>query len=86
MPGRRTRSEPRSAGSTASTTAAAPITTRTVFNRNHVIAFLEDIYTPVERTLINAGEHDAVKYTRQVFQMAMENNSATPWKRSPAAR
>jgi uncharacterized protein YbcI len=46
-------------------------TTRTVFNRNHVIAFLEDIYTPVERTLINAGEHDSVKHTRQVFQMAM---------------
>ena len=46
-------------------------TTRTMFNRNHVVAFLEDIYTPVERTLINAGERDAVKQTRQVFQMAM---------------
>ena len=46
-------------------------TTRTVFQRNHVIAFLEDIYTPVERTLIDAGQLDDVKHTRQVFQMAM---------------
>jgi uncharacterized protein YbcI len=45
--------------------------TRTVMHRNHVIAFLEDIYTPVERTLIEAGEQEAVKSTRQVFQMAM---------------
>lgn len=46
-------------------------TTRTMFNHNHVVCFLEDIYTPVERTLLEAGEHDAVKHTRQVFQMAM---------------
>jgi uncharacterized protein YbcI len=39
--------------------------------RNYAIAFLEDIYTPVERTLIDAGQEDAVKSTRQVFQMAM---------------
>jgi uncharacterized protein YbcI len=46
-------------------------TTRTIVQRNHVITFLEDIYTPVERTLIEAGKEDAVKDTRQVFQMAM---------------
>ena len=46
-------------------------TTRTVVQRNYVVAFLEDIYTPVERTLIDAGQEDAVKSTRQVFQMAM---------------
>jgi uncharacterized protein YbcI len=46
-------------------------TTRTIVQRNYAIAFLEDIYTPVERTLIDAGEEDAVKSTRQVFQMAM---------------
>jgi uncharacterized protein YbcI len=45
--------------------------TRTVFQRNHVVCFLEDIYTPVERTLIEAGKHEDVKYTRQLFQMAM---------------
>ena len=36
-----------------------------------LVTFLEDIYTPVERTLIEAGEHEAVKTTRQIFQMAM---------------
>ena len=46
-------------------------TTRTVFQRDHVVAFMEDIYTPVERTLIDAGQQDAVKETRQIFQMAM---------------
>jgi uncharacterized protein YbcI len=46
-------------------------TTRTVFQRNHVVAFLEDIYTTVERTLIEAGQHAEVKHNRQVFQMAM---------------
>lgn len=46
-------------------------TTRTIIQRNHVVTFLEDIYTPVERTLIEAGQREAVKTTRQVFQMAM---------------
>jgi uncharacterized protein YbcI len=46
-------------------------TTRTLFQRDHVVAFMEDIYTPVERTLIDAGQQDAVKETRQIFQMAM---------------
>lgn len=46
-------------------------TVRTVFQRNHVVSFLEDIYTPVEHTLIEAGQQNAVKETRQVFQMAM---------------
>jgi len=44
---------------------------RTVMQRNYVIAFLEDIYTPVERTLIDAGDEATVKETRQAFQMAM---------------
>jgi len=46
-------------------------TTRKIVNRNHVIAFLEDIYTPVERTLIEAGSAETVKETRQAFQMAL---------------
>ena len=48
-------------------------TTRTVLSRNgdHVIVFLEDIYTTVERTLIDAGNKETVKETRQAFQMAM---------------
>jgi uncharacterized protein YbcI len=46
-------------------------TTRTVFQGNRIIAFLEDIYTPLERTLIDAGDWEQVKATRQSFQMAM---------------
>jgi uncharacterized protein YbcI len=46
--------------------------TRTVFQRNYVVAFLEDIYTTVEKTLLKDGRHDDVKQTRQLFQMAME--------------
>src|SRR5947209_16500799 len=45
--------------------------TRTVFQRNYVIAFLEDIYTPVEKTLLANGQQEGVKQTRQLFQMAM---------------
>jgi len=47
--------------------------TRTVIQRNHVITFLEDIYTPLERTLIDAGSWETVKDTRQAFQMAMRD-------------
>jgi uncharacterized protein YbcI len=47
--------------------------TRTVFQRNYVIAFLEDIYTPLERTLLEDGRHEDVKSTRQLFQMAMQD-------------
>jgi uncharacterized protein YbcI len=46
-------------------------TTRTVFHGNRIIVFLEDIYTPAERTLIDAGDFEQVKATRQSFQMAM---------------
>ena len=46
--------------------------TRTVLDREYVITFLEDIYTPAERTLIDAGEEDAVKQARWSFQRTME--------------
>jgi uncharacterized protein YbcI len=46
-------------------------TTRTLYQRNYLVCFLEDIYAPLERTLIEAGNHDEVKHTRQAFQMAM---------------
>jgi uncharacterized protein YbcI len=47
-------------------------TTRTLFQGNRIIVFLEDIYTPLERTLIDAGDWEQVKATRQSFQMAMQ--------------
>ena len=37
---------------------------RTVMGADYVICFLEDIYTPVERTLIEAGRFPAVQETR----------------------
>jgi uncharacterized protein YbcI len=46
-------------------------TTRTIMQRNFVVVFLEDIYTTVERTLIDAGREETVKVTRQEFQMTM---------------
>jgi uncharacterized protein YbcI len=46
-------------------------TTRTIIQRNYVVCFLHDIYTPVERTLIEAGRLDAVRETRNIFQDAM---------------
>jgi uncharacterized protein YbcI len=46
-------------------------TTRTIFQGNRIVVFLEDIYTLAERTLIEAGDWEQVKATRQSFQMAM---------------
>jgi uncharacterized protein YbcI len=46
---------------------------RTVFQGNYLVVFLNDIYTPVERTLINAGDHAVVRETRTAFQLAMRN-------------
>jgi uncharacterized protein YbcI len=46
-------------------------TTRTVIQGDFVVVFLNDIYTPVEKTLITAGDKETVKATRQAFQMAM---------------
>ena len=39
--------------------------------RNYVLCMLEDIYTAVERTLIDAGRWDAVRETRTIFQDTM---------------
>jgi uncharacterized protein YbcI len=45
--------------------------TRTVMGADYIICFLEDIYTPVERTLIDAGRFHAVQGTRSAFQDTM---------------
>lgn len=50
-----------------------PTGARTILQGNYVVCFLEDIYTPVERTLIDAGRHETVRRTRQEFQEAMES-------------
>src|SRR4029079_13854771 len=45
---------------------------RAVMGDDYVICFLEDIYTPVERTLIDSGRFEAVKETRAAFQDVMQ--------------
>jgi uncharacterized protein YbcI len=50
-----------------------PDSVRTVVGYDHIICFLENTFMPVERTLIDAGENDAVRQTRLAFQRAMED-------------
>jgi uncharacterized protein YbcI len=49
-----------------------PNSVRTIFGHDHVVTFLEDIYTPVEKTLIESGETAAVHEVRRAFQRAMK--------------
>jgi uncharacterized protein YbcI len=49
-----------------------PESVRTVVGYDHIITFLENSFMPVERTLLDAGETDAVRNTRLAFQRAME--------------
>ena len=44
---------------------------RTIIQRDYAVCFLNDIYTPGERTLIEAGDHEQVLQTRFAFQRAM---------------
>jgi uncharacterized protein YbcI len=76
-------SHPRDAGTKAAAVSNAiaglhrtnygrgPTRTRTVMGSDYVICFLEDVYTPVERTLIDAGRFDTVRATRNAFQDTM---------------
>jgi uncharacterized protein YbcI len=47
---------------------------RTVMAGDFIICFLDDIYTPVERTLIDAGRFDVVSETRTAFQETMRDH------------
>jgi uncharacterized protein YbcI len=49
-----------------------PDSVRTVIGHDHVITFLENLYSPSERTLLAAGETDAVVQSRLAFQRAMQ--------------
>lgn len=49
-----------------------PESVRTAVGHDHVICFLEDLHTQVERTLLGAGERDAVREARLAFQRVME--------------
>ena len=45
--------------------------TRTVRGADYIICFMEDIYTRIEKTLIEAGRFEAVQATRSAFQDTM---------------
>src|SRR3954465_3964458 len=51
--------------------------TRTVMGADYIICFMEDVYTPVERTLIDAGKFAAVQETRSAFQDTMREKFST---------
>lgn len=48
-----------------------PDSVRTLVGYDHIISFLENTFIPLERTLLEAGENDAVRETRLAFQRAM---------------
>jgi uncharacterized protein YbcI len=54
-----------------------PESVRTVVGYDHIITLLENTFTPAERTLLDAGETDAVRNTRLAFQRAMETRFIT---------
>lgn len=53
-----------------------PDQARTIIERDYVITFLDDVYTQLERTLIEAGHKEVVAQTRLAFQRAMESRFA----------
>lgn len=50
-----------------------PATSRAVVDRDHIAVFLEDGYTPMERTLIDDGKFDTVQNTRHEFQRTLSD-------------
>jgi uncharacterized protein YbcI len=47
------------------------VTSRAIVQRNYVIVIMEDVYAPLERTLIEDGKLDVVRATRNEFQLSM---------------
>jgi uncharacterized protein YbcI len=47
---------------------------RTVINKGSVATFLEDVYTPLERTLIEGGHAHIVQEGRLAFQQMMRDS------------
>jgi uncharacterized protein YbcI len=50
---------------------------RTAITRDFVSCVLEDVYTPVERLLIDAGRFDLVREARNIFQDKMQTPFST---------
>jgi uncharacterized protein YbcI len=58
-------------GEIASTTGRGPTQAKTTLGANAVFVVLQDTLTRGERTLVSAGEHDAVLDLRRLWQKAM---------------
>jgi uncharacterized protein YbcI len=48
------------------------VTSRAIIQRNYVIVIMDDVYAPLERTLIEDGKLDVVRATRNEFQLSMK--------------
>lgn len=50
---------------------------KTVINKGFVVSFLEEIYTPLEKTLVGGGREDLVHEVRLAFQAMMRDTYTT---------
>jgi uncharacterized protein YbcI len=48
-----------------------PTKAKTFVHEDHILCLLEDVFTPAERTLVNAGSEEQVWATRRAFQDAV---------------
>jgi uncharacterized protein YbcI len=55
-----------------------PTRAKTVWHDDVLAVVLEDVYTPTERTLIDAGHADRVRETRRLFQQATRERFVAP--------
>ena len=49
-----------------------PERARTIWHRDVIVCLLEDVYTPAERTLIQAGHFEQVRTVRSAFEDEVE--------------
>ena len=49
-----------------------PERARTIWHRDVIVCLLEDVYTPAERTLIQAGHFEQVRNVRSAFEDEVE--------------
>jgi uncharacterized protein YbcI len=50
-----------------------PTKAKTYVHDDYVLCLLEDVFTPAERTLVNAGKTDEVSASRSAFQEAVRD-------------
>jgi uncharacterized protein YbcI len=48
-----------------------PTKAKTFVHEDYILCVLEDVFTPAERTLVDAGREDQVETTRHAFQLVV---------------